>query len=135
MAKKTKGTYHLKDFGGGAQGKRSSFEVEVESSLLTKVPKRSLEYETELLEYFVPKFYKPDFIIRSKPKDIYIEAKGFFTPSDRTKLLAVKEAHPDLDIRLLFQRDNWLTKAHKQRYSDWARKNGFPFSIYPELPL
>jgi predicted nuclease of restriction endonuclease-like RecB superfamily len=116
-------------------GKRSGFEDEVVDCINSLEHPLKWEYETELLEYFTPKFYKPDFIIRTKPNDIYIEAKGWLTPQDRTKLIAVKEAHPDIDLRLWFQRDNWVTTKKKQRYSDWAKRNGFKYAVWPELPF
>lgn len=82
------------------------------------------------LEYNIKKTYHPDFIIYNRNRSpLYVECKGWFRPSDRTKMLAVKEANPDAKIVLVFQHDNWLTKAKKQRYSDWARKHGFAYSI------
>ena len=59
----------------------------------------------------------PDFFL---PNGVIIEAKGFFKPSDRRKMLAVKEAHPELDIRFVFMRDNTLSKSSKTTYSMWA---------------
>lgn len=58
-----------------------------------------------------------------------IETKGYLKPSDRRKLKSVLESNPTLDIRIIFQQDNYLTKSKKTRYSDWATKNGFKFSI------
>lgn len=49
--------------------------------------------------------------------------------SERKKLLDVKSANPDLDLRLVFMRDNKITKRSKKRYSDWAEENGFPWAI------
>ena len=70
-------------------------------------------------------WYTPDFVIGN----IIIEAKGKFTPRDRTKMIAVKACHPNLDIRILLMRDNWVTKKKLQRYSDWCDKNGFPYHV------
>jgi hypothetical protein len=120
----------------GKDGKRSGFENLVSDALIAKVKK--VEYETEKYEYEIPArvaYYLPDFIIRVGKKVILVEAKGIFSASDRRKLLLVRESHPGLDLRLLFQQDNWLTKKKKSRYSDWARKNGFKYSIWPELPI
>jgi len=66
---------------------------------------------------------------------IYIEAKGRFTSSDRTKMLRVKELHPDKDIRLVFMQDNYLTKRKIKRYTEWATDNGFINSVFPKLPF
>lgn len=70
--------------------------------------------------------YLPDFRLAN---GIYVEAKGRFTSQDRTKMLAVKRDNPDLDLRMLFLQDNWLTHNKKQRYSDWCEKNGFPWAM------
>lgn len=110
----------------------------------------SFEYETEQLEYFKKQssthcntcgssdvwkrhWYSPDFIIKGKTK-FYVEVKGRFTSRDRTKMRAVKHAHPDLDIRLLFQENQIIKGKKAERYSDWAERNGFKYAVgkYPE---
>ena len=48
--------------------------------------------------------YTPDFYL---PKQkIFIETKGLFTSADRQKMRLVKEQHPDLDIRFIFNNSN-----------------------------
>lgn len=96
----------------------------------------TVEYETEKLTYIEEKQYTPDFIVTRKDgSKIYIESKGFFPYPERAKMVAVKAGHPDLDIRLVFYRDNpsQLGRGSKSRPSDWAVKNGFPFAI-KEIP-
>jgi hypothetical protein len=110
---------------------RNTFEQSVEKQL--KQSKVMFSYETEAIDYLLQFEYIPDFIIDKKTEKIYIECKGYLQPSDRRKMIAVKKQHPDLDIRIIFQRDNWLTKKKKQRYSDWAEKNGFKWAI-AEIP-
>ena len=113
--------------------RRSGFEPEVEAALLKKFP--GLTYESETLSYVIPAReakHIPDFVAKGKKK-VYFEAKGYFSSQDRTKLLRVKAAHPKVDLRIIFQADNWLTKKKKSRYSDWARKHGFRFCIWPNL--
>ena len=74
--------------------------------------------------------YTPDFIFRAW----IVEAKGKFTARHRRLALAMKEQYPEVRYALLFQRDNWMTSAKKQRYSDWARLNGIPYAIGEEIP-
>lgn len=94
------------------------------------VSKFQCRYEPEEIEYTLKKTYIPDFVIEFKDgRKLYIEAKGFLRPEDRAKLLAVKAQHPDMDIRIIFERDNKLSRTSRTRYSDWATKSGFPFSI------
>jgi hypothetical protein len=96
----------------------------------------TVEYETEKLTYIEEKQYTPDFIITKKDgSKIYVESKGFFPYPERAKMVAVKAGHPNLDIRIVFYRDNpsQLGRGSKSRPSDWALKNGFPFAI-KEIP-
>jgi len=88
-------------------------------------------YEVEKFKYVTESKYTPDFFLKN---GVVIEAKGFFKPSDRRKMLAVKEQHPDLDIRLVFQRNNTLSKNSKTTYGDWADRHGFLWCIFPAIP-
>lgn len=63
-----------------------------------------------------------------------LEIKGRLTVDDRTTLEGVKRAHPGLDIRLLFMRDNPIRPKSRTRYSDWARKAGFPYHVGAKVP-
>jgi hypothetical protein len=47
----------------------------------------------------------------------------------RTKMKAVKESNPELNIKMLFMKDNWVTGKHQHRYSEWAEKNGFGWAL------
>lgn len=78
-----------------------------------------------------PSTYIPDFGLSNGS---YVEAKGKFTPANRTRMVAFKAARPDLTVRILFMRDNWLTKKHVTKYSDWARDNGFEYAIGDRIP-
>jgi hypothetical protein len=86
------------------------------------------KYETIRLPY-VPKVrhYTPDFYIPET--DIYIEAKGRLTREDRTKMLLIKQQHPECDIRFVFANaKNKLYKNSKTTYSDWCNKHGFDWA-------
>lgn len=117
-------------------GKRyvhSNFELDVYNAMKAFVPKgASLEYETETLGYTVSMDYRPDFILSFEDgRKMYIECKGYFSYKDRVKMQSVKEAHPELDIRLVFMRNSpsCLGKGSKQKPSDWCEKYGFKYSI------
>jgi len=84
------------------------------------------EYETLKLPYVKKHIYKPDFILKN---GIIVETKGKFTGEDRAKHLAVRKEHPHLDIRFVFARDNYMTKKHVGRYSDWCNKYGFIYAL------
>ena len=74
--------------------------------------KLTIDYESEKLGYNVPGTYIPDFVITFKDgRKLYIESKGYFRYADQVKMLAVKQAHPNLDIRMLFMRDQKLSPS------------------------
>lgn len=75
--------------------------------------------------------YTPDFFL---PNGIIVETKGRWDSQDRKKMVAMKEQHPDLDIRILFLADNWITKRHKDRYSTWCDKKGLTYAIGKTIP-
>jgi hypothetical protein len=90
------------------------------------------EYETLRLKYTVSATYTPDFVL---PNGVILEAKGYFKPEDRRKMLAIKKQHPDLDIRLVFQQPyNTLTKTSETTYAKWAEKNGYLWAPAHAIP-
>jgi len=101
---------------------RSDFELHLAKRLADKGVK--FEYEKARLAYIPkPKIYTPDFYLPEQ--DIYIEAKGYFTPADRQKMLLVIAQNPELDIRMLFLRaSNRLNRSSKTTYSKWCDKHG-----------
>jgi hypothetical protein len=73
------------------------------------------------------RFYLPDFYITDF--GFYIETKGRLTSKDRSKMRDVVKANPKEDIRIVFMYDNKLEKNKDERYSSWASKNGFRYSV------
>jgi hypothetical protein len=60
---------------------------------------------------------------------MYLEAKGVFDAEDRSKHIAIRKQHPDLDIRFIFYADQKLNKRAKMRYSGWCEKWGYKYCI------
>ena len=60
----------------------------------------SYKYESEKLGYTVEHNYTPDFVL---PNYVYLEAKGYWSPEDRRKILNVLKANPEIDLRMVFQ--------------------------------
>jgi hypothetical protein len=110
------------------KGYRSKFENSIAEDLEKK--KVDFSYETVKLEYVIEKNYIPDFIL---PNGIFVEAKGYWPPSDRTKLLAVLEKNPEADVRMVFQANNKIHKASEMRYGDWCDKRNIKWSV-GEIP-
>ena len=90
------------------------------------------EYETVHLPYVLECKYKPDFIL---PNGIHLEVKGWLDEADRRKMVAVKKAHPDLDIRFVFQGPFKIIPRTKMTHAQWAEKYGFPWCHYHNIPL
>ncbi len=111
---------------------RSKFEAAVVELLVQG--KRAFEYERERLPYTVPHVYVPDITL---PNGVMIEIKGYLDVIDRRKLLRVKEAHPDLDLRLLFQDcEKQIGRTYRSAtYREWAIRHGFAWAQGPEIPL
>jgi hypothetical protein len=128
---------------------RSIFERKIADTLRNKGV--AYDYERERFAWFSPsnltllcpscgeisgmvkRHYTPDFFIRGT--GVVIEAKGRLTAADRKKLVAVRDRYPDLDLRLLFQDDGFLTTAANRvaksrvRNSEWAEGVGIPHAI------
>ena len=113
---------------GMVEGYRSGLESSVGEQLAAA--KVRWEYESERIPYIPKKrTYTPDFIIKGEVSKMYIETKGRFLGSDRTKHLLPKEQHPQLDIRFVFTNPNQkLYKGAKTKYGEWCEKHGFIFS-------
>ena len=120
-----------KGFKKQKDGLASKLETRMLAEIKEKMPESfRLEYETKRLPYILKKNYLPDFII-TKPDGsiIYIEVKGYFSSTDRVKLLAVKDLHPCLDLRIVFDKDNKLSSKSDTRYSEWCDRNKIRYSV------
>jgi len=93
----------------------------------------SYKYESEKLSYTIEHDYTPDFLL---PNYIYLEAKGYWSPSDRRKILAVKKANPEIDLRMIFQSPyNKISKKSKTTYAKWCEKHDIPWTAYHDIPI
>jgi hypothetical protein len=90
-----------------------------------------VDYEPEHIKW-QPKIksYTPDWkITRPNGTFFFVEFKGKLDQVTRSILLGVKHSHPDLDLRLVFEKPkNRINAGAKTRYWQWAEKNGFPWS-------
>lgn len=127
----------------GAAHHRSGFEKRIRDEL--DAAGVAYEYESQTFPLFIPVTgyvctacgeskwlmrkakYTPDFFFGKNT--LIVEAKGKFTAKDRKIALAFKKYFPQWDYRMVFMRDNWLTKAKKKRYTDWCRDNNIPSAV------
>jgi len=128
--KKTKTTTMAKS------GKNNKYRSGYEKDVCSRLDDLGVcfEYETKNIYYEVSeqRKYTPDVIL---PNGIILELKGWFTANDRKKMLLVIKQHPDLDIRMVFQRHtNKLFKGSKTTYSEWCEKHSIKWAdkLIPE---
>ena len=83
-------------------------------------------YEDVELFYEIPSVYLTDFTVGT----MIIEVKGYFSPADRRKMLAVKASHPDEDVRFVFQnvRQKLSRAPRSLTYAQWADRHGFKWA-------
>lgn len=117
---------------------KNKFEYMTAQTLRSK--KLTSSYETEKLDYTLTKRYIPDFVVDTPTRRIYIETKGngrSWDAATRAKMVAVKEQHPDLDIRILFWSNGEFGAKRKDGSRNtqlaWAEKNGFIAAVR-EIP-
>ena len=114
-------------------GYRSGFEHKVADQL--KESKTIFEYETTVINYTKPETqhkYTVDFTL---PNGILIETKGRWVLEDRKKHLLIKNQHPELDIRSVFQNPKGkIRKGSKTTYADFCIKHDILWAD-KEIPL
>ena len=91
------------------------------------------QYESEKLSYTIEHNYTPDFVL---PNYTYLETKGYWDAADRRKVLAVKKANPEIDLRMVFQAPyNTISKKSKTTYAMWCEKHDIPWTSFHDIPL
>lgn len=109
---------------------RSKLEEQISASLQQQG--HEISYERDRFDYYLKRFYTPDFIVKGKAFDFYIEVKGYWDSADRNKFLAVIQKHPLLPIFIAFQRPNQtISKTSKTSYCQWAEKFGIAWCPTP----
>ena len=79
---------------------RSKFEAQLYNTARASNKKLDFEPKEAIINYTIAFRYQPDFVL---PNGIIVEAKGRLDVWDRRKMVAVKAARPELDIRFVFQ--------------------------------
>lgn len=103
---------------------RSLYRSTLEDATVEYLDSRGVqyEYETVKIPYTKPASfhtYTPDFLITTKSgKQIFVETKGIWEYADRYKHLLIREQHPDLDIRFVFDRSK--TRISKNSWTTYA---------------
>jgi hypothetical protein len=128
----------------GALTLETQYKSGIEREVAAQLTKAGVEFDYEglVIKFTIPAFdakYNPDFPCRRSP--IIIEAKGRFGHRGnggaevRQRLALVKEQHPELDIRILFDKrgkrsaaDLPIYKGSKTTQGKWATDHGFKWA-------
>jgi hypothetical protein len=106
--------------------RRSRLEERFESMLKDfDVP---YEYEVTKIPYTIPESnhtYTVDFTLSN---GVLIEVKGYLSDyAERRKYVLLKEQHPELDLRFIFDSLTKLCGGTKQTHEEWAKKYNFKY--------
>jgi len=91
--------------------------------------------ETEVGKSYEKK-YTPDLFFPEA--GMIFELKGFLRPDAKKRMEIFAKLYPDVDVRVVFNKDKPIRKGAKLTYTGWAEKNGFQSCVamtYQELPL
>jgi hypothetical protein len=137
----------------GFSWKRDDVRSGLEARVREDLDERKIKYEYETVKIsYIKKYcpscgeaiqkgnYIPDFILGDKidktnlKGSVIVEVKGRFTAQDRKKHVSVRELNPDVDIRILFQRDQKIGKNSTTKYSTWCDKKGIIYAFGESVP-
>jgi len=126
---------------------RSGFEGQVADDLRARnIP---FQYETETFEYVSAvrggfctacgskkcgkiRKYTPDFkLVTARGKWLFVETKGRFPSTDRSKMRDVKRSNEFLDVRILFQK---TSRPQMAKLQAWCDKFGFICAFGSSVP-
>jgi ATP-dependent protease ClpP protease subunit len=112
------------------QIKKGKYRSGLEDKVIDKLTKDKVDFKYETLKLKYQRkvsTYTPDILL---PNGLIVEVKGFFDSEDRSKHLLIKDQHPDIEIRFVFQKASTkIRKGSNTSYGDWCDKYGF---IYAE---
>lgn len=106
--------------------RRSKLEMKFEEIL--KENSAKYEYEVTKIPYIVPESkhtYTVDFSLLN---GTLIEVKGWLSDhTERQKYVLLKQQHPTLDLRFVFDNPNKLCGGTKYTHAKWCEKYGFKY--------
>ena len=104
--------------------RRSKLELKFEDILLAN--KAEYDYEVTVIPYTVPESKHKYTVDWSLTNGILIETKGYLSDhQERNKYTLLKQQHPTLDLRFVFDNPNKLCGGTKYTHASWADKHGF----------
>ena len=106
--------------------RRSKLELKFEEIL--KEYDVEYGYEVTKIPYTIPESKHTYTVDWSIVNGILLETKGYLSDyTERRKYLLLKEQHPNLDLRFVFDNPNKLCGGTQMTHGAWAEKNNFKY--------
>ncbi len=106
--------------------RRSKLELKFEAIL--KEFEVDYGYEVTKIPYVVPESKHNYIVDWTILNGVLIETKGYLSDyAERRKYVLLKEQHPGLDLRFVFDNENKLCGGTKMTHAAWATKYGFKY--------
>ena len=101
----------------------SNFRSEFENTVNTQLNHEGFTYETEKIQYNIPRVYTPDFVHAS---GVLVECKGFFREGDTQKYKSIVNCLPDHRelVFVLMKPNQKVRKGTKLTMAEWCEKHG-----------
>lgn len=104
--------------------RRSKLELKFEEIL--KDFEVEYDYEVTKIPYTIPESKHTYTVDWTLLNGMLIETKGYLSDhQERYKYVLLKQQHPDLDLRFVFDNPNKLCGGTKMTHAKWAEKYGF----------
>ena len=119
----------------------SLFEKQIHERLLQDA---RFHDKSDRVDYQVPHYYEPDFVLEKEGKVFYIETKGRFRDSSEArKYIFVRENLPEgAELVFIWEKANTVFPFAKKRkdgtkatHGEWADKNGFRNWVQTEFTV
>lgn len=104
--------------------RRSKLELKFEEIL--KDFEVEYDYEVTKIPYTIPESKHTYTVDWTLLNGMLLETKGYLSDhQERYKYVLLKQQHPDLDLRFVFDNPNKLCGGTKMTHAKWAEKYGF----------
>ena len=106
--------------------RRSKLELKFEE--IIKEFDVAYDYEVTKIPYTIPESNHNYTVDWTFINGLLVETKGYLSDhKERYKYVLLKQQHPDLDLRFVFDNPNKLCGGTKMTHAKWAEKYGFRY--------
>ena len=106
--------------------RRSKLELKFEE--IIKEFDVAYNYEVTKIPYTIPESNHNYTVDWTFINGLLVETKGYLSDhKERYKYVLLKQQHPDLDLRFVFDNPNKLCGGTKMTHAKWAEKYGFAY--------